>query len=733
MFRYSVPLVLALSVAIAGCGDSDPENASQQKPAETHSPAESVATPTALTSLSASQEKQQQVALAARDAMFAKLSGRLMSVIKSDGPAKAIDVCKSEAPAFGEQIAQQFGVEIGRTSFKLRNSTNAGPEWAAPFVAAKAEEPTFVGLPDETLGALLPIRLKQKCTTCHGDRDSLRDDVRAALDLHYPNDQATGFKEGDLRGWFWVEVPTDAVAKASGDAAPSTGQASNAGHQHGRGMGRGPGGMGRGPGMMAGNREDMMTIHSMFAARDRIKRTIREIPNGAEAITESDDPDVAALIQTHVPAMESRIHENNPLPPMTFHPVFVALRKHADDYEFEYEDTDKGVKVTYTAKDPFVVMLVREHAKLVSRFVKNGMEEIHKPYKLPEVAAATVAHDVPAEAGSKSGDWLPLPETAPAPEDNPTTAAKVELGKKLYFDPRLSLTGTVSCNSCHNVMEGGDDGRPSSMGILGRIGPRNAPTVWNSAFQNSQFWDGRAPSLEEQAKGPLLAPPEMGMPSHDFVMDRIREIPGYVAEFKTVFDGDDVTTIDNAAKAIAAFERTLITPNSAYDLYVTGTTDALTEQQVRGMKLFASVGCTECHSGPAFNGWTADATETVFREFPRSTESPLVAKYKLDTDPGRFAVTKKDNDRHHFKTPTLRNITLTSPYFHNGAVESLSDAVRVMAVTQLDTELTDAQVADLVAFMTALEGEFPAITLPRIPSRSGETILTNQQPANTEH
>ena len=545
--------------------------------------------------------------------------------------------------------------------------------------------------------------------------------------------------------------PTETIAESSTEGQVASATTVNANrsnpeeHEHGGfRMRRGPGRTGRGPG---GNREDMMTIHSMFDARDRITRTVKELSDGAEAITESDEPEITELIQTHVPAMETRIHEDNPLPPMTFHPIFVALRKHAEDYSLEYDDTDKGVKVTYTAKAPFVVMLVQEHAKLVSRFIKNGMEEIHKPYKLPDLAANSDKGNVSLDAASPAagnGDehespngedrrWLPLPEAAPAPKGNPTTDEKIELGKKLYFDPRLSLTGTVSCNTCHNVMEGGDDGRPSSMGILGRIGPRNAPTVWNSAFQTSQFWDGRSPSLEDQAKGPLLAEPEMGMPSHDFVMERIRAVPGYVSEFKSVFAGDGVVDIDNAARAVAAFERTLITPNSPYDRYVTGTTSAMTDQQVRGMKLFDSIGCTECHSGPAFNGWTSDSTEPEFHEFPRFAASPFVEKYKLTADAGRFGVTKKEDDRHSFKVPTLRNITLTAPYFHNGAVESLSEAVRAMAVTQLDTEVTDAQVADLVAFLRALEGEFPQITLPRIPSRTGQTILGNQASANANH
>ncbi|MFT5327402.1 MAG: cytochrome c peroxidase [Planctomycetaceae bacterium] len=489
--------------------------------------------------------------------------------------------------------------------------------------------------------------------------------------------------------------------------------------------------MGRGPGGMGGNREDMVTLHALFDGRNKITRTIKNLPDGAETLTESDDDEIAGLIQEHVPAMDIRVNEDKPLPPMTFHPLFVAIIKHADKIEMKYESTDHGLKVTYTSKEPYVVLLIQEHAKLDSRFIKNGMEEVHKPYTIPKLKGNATPNSEPAETSALDGleaDWRSLPTTVATPKDNPTTTAKVALGKKLFFDPRLSLTGTVSCNTCHNLMEGGDDGRPTSMGILGRIGPRNAPTVWNSAFQASQFWDGRSPTLEDQAKGPLLAPPEMGMPSHDFVIDRVRSVPGYVSAFESVFGKETSLNIDNAAKSIAAFERTLITPNAPYDRFVDGEADAVSDQQVRGMKLFASVGCTECHSGPAFNGWHA-GSKPSFQPFPRYSKGTSVEKYDLLADKGRSVVTKDESDKHHFKVPTLRNITLTAPYFHNGAVDSLPEAIRVMAEAELDTELSDAKVADIAAFLTALEGEFPQITLPRIPSRSGETLLNDQQPA----
>ncbi len=209
---------VSLALVISGCSESESPTL-PEAPESSQTTAELTPAAVALTALSPKQEHQKQVAIAAKDAMFEKLSGTLMSAIEANGPAQAIDVCKAAAPAIGEQVKREFGVDIGRTSFKLRNSTNGGPAWATSFVAAKTEEPAFVELPDDAFGVLLPIMLKQKCTLCHGDRETLQEDVRAALDLHYPNDAATGFKEGDLRGWFWVEVPADAAVNDEASAA----------------------------------------------------------------------------------------------------------------------------------------------------------------------------------------------------------------------------------------------------------------------------------------------------------------------------------------------------------------------------------------------------------------------------------------------------------------------------------------------------------------------------------
>jgi len=312
-------------------------------------------------------------------------------------------------------------------------------------------------------------------------------------------------------------------------------------------------------------------------------------------------------------------------------------------------------------------------------------------------------------------EWQTLPNKAPEPADNPTTPEKVALGQMLYHDPRLSSTGTVSCASCHNTMLGGDDNRMVSVGVNAQTGGRSAPTVWNAAFNAVQFWDGRAASLEEQAAGPVTNPIEMGMKNWDDVVARLKTIKGYQEAFEKAF-GPNSLNKDNATKAIAAYERTLITPNSPYDRYVKGDEAALTEQQVRGMKLFAEVGCAGCHSGPAFNGTGG------FVKFPMIKNGYFEAQYQFSKDKGRAEVTKKAEDENTWKVPTLRNIALTAPYFHNGSVKTLDKAVKVMGKLQLGRELTDEQVSDLVAFLNALTGEFPQQTMPHLPGTPGVTL-----------
>jgi cytochrome c peroxidase len=325
-------------------------------------------------------------------------------------------------------------------------------------------------------------------------------------------------------------------------------------------------------------------------------------------------------------------------------------------------------------------------------------------------------------AAGSANAWDALPKTAPAPADNPSSVAKIELGKMLYFDPRFSSTGTVSCFSCHNVMEGGDDHRPTSIGVHGDKGGRNAPTVWNAAFHSVQFWDGRAATLEDQAKGPVVNPVEMGMANLTEAIDRIRAIPGYKPYFDAAFGSGDSVTMDNAAKAIATYERTLITPDSAYDRYVSGDAKAMSAAAVRGMNSFESAGCTSCHSGAAFNGPALPIGTGFFMKFPTYPDAALVRQYDLESDQGRFLATGNDADRYMWRVPTLRNLVYTAPYFHNGAVKTLPDAVRVMAKLQLDKNLTADEVTDIVAFLESLTGKFPDQTMPRLPPTPGDLL-----------
>ena len=319
--------------------------------------------------------------------------------------------------------------------------------------------------------------------------------------------------------------------------------------------------------------------------------------------------------------------------------------------------------------------------------------------------------------------WAQMPSHVPVPNDNPQTAAKVELGKKLYFDPRVSITGTISCNSCHNLMSNGTDNRPVSAGAHGKLGDRNAPTVFNAAFRSAQFWDGRAASLEEQAKGPPTNPIEMGMPSGEAIVERIGAIPGYRQAFAEAFGGSQPVTFDHIAEAIASFERTLITPGSPYDRYMEGDKTALSPAAQRGLKLVESEGCTSCHSGPMFNGPGQPMGTGFYMKFPLNADTAYAKQYNLTADLGRYQVTHQDADQHMFVVPSLRNVEVTAPYFHNGSVRNLDEAVRVMAKAQLNKTLSGNRVQDIVVFLDSLTGEFPHITMPRLPETPNTSML----------
>jgi len=280
-------------------------------------------------------------------------------------------------------------------------------------------------------------------------------------------------------------------------------------------------------------------------------------------------------------------------------------------------------------------------------------------------------------------------------------AAKVELGKKLFFEPRLSKSGIISCNSCHNLATSGTDNLPASIGHNWAIGPINSPTVYNASYNLAQFWDGRAKDLQAQAGGPIEASKEMAS-SHAVAVDTLMNIQQYRDEFDAVY-GNSTINIDKVTDAIATFEETLVTPNSAFDLWLSGNENSLTAQQKRGYQTFKQVGCTACHNGPAVG---ANSYQKMGLVSPYITSNESL---------GRFGVTGKAQDKHVFKVPTLRNIELTAPYFHDGAVWDLSEAVNIMAKIQLGRDLTPEQTGDIVSFLNSLTGERPVITLPALP------------------
>jgi cytochrome c peroxidase len=311
--------------------------------------------------------------------------------------------------------------------------------------------------------------------------------------------------------------------------------------------------------------------------------------------------------------------------------------------------------------------------------------------------------------------FTPIPLTPPALPDNPATPEKVELGKMLYFETRLSESHAISCNSCHIVGMGGVDALETSIGHRWQRGTRNAPTVLNAVFNTAQFWDGRAKDLKEQAGGPIANPVEMAAtPEH--AIEQLKAIPGYVEAFGKAFSGDpDPITYANIENAVALFEATLITPNAPFDRYLRGEAAALDAEQKEGLRLFIDTGCASCHNGINIGGGMYAPFGVVERPG---------AEFLPPGDKGRFAVTKTVDDEYVFKVPTLRNIARTAPYFHSGRSWDLSQAVAVMGVSQLGAELQPDQVVKIVAFLRSLTGEQPQVTYPILP----ESVVTTPRP-----
>lgn len=298
----------------------------------------------------------------------------------------------------------------------------------------------------------------------------------------------------------------------------------------------------------------------------------------------------------------------------------------------------------------------------------------------------------------------PIQPIKPVKPENP---ALVELGKKLFFDPRLSKSGFISCNSCHNLSMGGTDNLPTSIGHAWQQGPISAPTVLNSSMNLAQFWDGRAKDLKEQAGGPIANPGEMAS-NHTLAVKVLDSIPQYKAEFKKAF-GSDKVDIDRVTTAIAAFEETLVTPGSRFDQWLEGNKKALSKQELDGYKLFKSAGCSGCHNGPAVGG-------ALYQKFGVHNAYKTSSKAE-----GRIAVTGKQSDKNVFKVPTLRNIELTYPYFHDGGVATLEEAVKTMGVTQLNRNFSKNEIANIVAFLKTLTGKQPEFAMPILPPSTNNT------------
>lgn len=295
------------------------------------------------------------------------------------------------------------------------------------------------------------------------------------------------------------------------------------------------------------------------------------------------------------------------------------------------------------------------------------------------------------------GLFATLPDVAPVPEDNLMTPEKIELGRMLFFEPRLSASGVISCHTCHNLSLGGTDRLPTSLGHDFLTGGRNAPTVLNAAFFNLQFWDGRATGLEEQAQGPIQAGVEMAMPA-DLAVEVIAGIEGYLPYFEAAFpDEENPITFLNIARAIASFERTLITPDDGLDRYLRGDEEALSEDALRGMEIVVQVGCVACHNGPMLSTGT-------------------LMPFNHGDDTGLATVTGEESDEFLFRVSTWRNVSLTAPYFHDGNAATLEEAVQIMGSVQLNRELTEDEVFYIVAFLESLEGEQPEIVIPILPT-----------------
>lgn len=341
---------------------------------------------------------------------------------------------------------------------------------------------------------------------------------------------------------------------------------------------------------------------------------------------------------------------------------------------------------------------IRSASRFAGQFVNS------EPVPQPEKTASLFRR----QGDPDSRIWIALPDHAPAPVDNPASPQKIALGRDLFNDSNLSLDGTLSCASCHQLADGGDDNKPVSTGVDGKKGDRNAPTVFNAAFLDKLFWDGRASSLEEQAIGPLFNSVEMAMPDATAIVERVRENREYPSRFASVFGGSNPVSMQNISKAIAAYERTLLVTDTPYDRFVRGDLDAISESARRGMILFDEIGCRNCHADPMFSAAGNERNLGNYRIFPVYRDAPSIERYGLLVD-GKPKL---------WRVPSLRNVALTAPYFHNGSVNTLEEAVRVMASAQLGKVISDNPEDDYKIMETLRKGRTPGLEIQMVRNRA---------------
>lgn len=353
----------------------------------------------------------------------------------------------------------------------------------------------------------------------------------------------------------------------------------------------------------------------------------------------------------------------------------------------------------------------------------------HHPYKLWQLLIAGLSLLIYSNAFAFDYFQV-LPKAPLIPATNPLSPEKINLGKQLFFDKRLSQDLSINCNHCHNLMAGGDDGMPRSKGYKNQQSQRSAPTLWNIGFQTVLYWDGRAPNLEQLIPDHLRDPAIMGVRDLAEIEKRITAIPAYGEAIKKAFPGTKQAVTQSVSMAMASFLRTLLTPNSRFDQFIRGDKSQLTQAEQQGMDLFRTEGCLACHFGVNFAGPAPGPAMTMgdgfYELFPNHPGSQYDSSHDLLSDLGVFQVSGNKADKRLWRVPPLRNIALSAPYFHNGSAKDLDEAIQVMAVAQYRKKLETEQIRKIRLFLLTLTGEIPKITLPKLPGIAGKPFYSEK-------